>query len=240
MPTITVADQLSAQELIRLSLEGDGQAFSELVKPYRPMFYKKALSMVLNESDAEDVTQIALLNAFRKLSQFRLDAQFRTWVTSIVINEALMWLRARRRFKQESLDPEEREGGSSSIDIADPRENPSQVFERKQLRGAILKGVFLLPSLLRSVFILRDLRLLSIADTAKRLGITETCVKTRLRRAKLQLQKSLTHFREAHRTVNGEVGQITQTVSQLRTIYGSGLGTDASPRVIELQAKFVF
>ena len=71
---------------------------------------------------------------------------------------------------------------------------------------------------------MRDLRLLSIADTAKRLGITETCVKIRLRRARLQLQKSLTHFREAHRTVNGEVGQITQTVNQLRTIYGSGLG----------------
>ena len=241
MTIITVVDQpsVSEEELIRLSLEGDNQAFSELVKPYRPMFYKKALSIVRNESDAEDVTQTALLNAFRKLSQFRLDAQFRTWVTSIVINEALMCLRARRRLKQESLDPEEQDG-SSSIDIADPRENPSQVFEKKQLRGAILKGVFLLPSLLRSVFILRDLRLLSIADTAIRLGITETCVKTRLRRARLQLQISLAHFREAHRTVNGEVGQITQTVSQLRTIYGSGLGADASPRVIELQAKFVF
>ena len=118
---------------IRLSLEGDLEAFSDLVRPYRPMFYKKALSIVRNEADAEDVTQIALLNAFRKLSQFRLDAQFRTWATSIVINEALMCLRASRRFKQESLDPEEREGGSSSIDIADPRENPSQVFEKKQL-----------------------------------------------------------------------------------------------------------
>jgi RNA polymerase sigma-70 factor (ECF subfamily) len=220
MFTITAADQLSVPEaeLIRLSLEGDSQAFSELVKPYRPMFYKKALSIVRNESDAEDVTQTALLKAFRKLSQFRLDAQFRTWTTSIVINEALMCLRASRRFKQESLDREEREDGSSPIDIPDPRENPSQVFEKKELRGAILKGVFLLPSLLRSVFILRDLRLLSISDTAKTLGITETCVKTRLRRARLQLQESLAHFRGAHRTVNGEVSQITQTVSQLRTI----------------------
>src|SRR5579864_4024585 len=106
---------------IRLSLEGDAETFSDLVRPYRPMFYKKALSIVRNEADAEDVTQTALLNAFRKLSQFRLDAQFRTWVTSIVINEALMCLRARRRLKQESLDPEEREDGSPSIDIADPR-----------------------------------------------------------------------------------------------------------------------
>jgi RNA polymerase sigma-70 factor, ECF subfamily len=80
---------------IRLSLEGDLEAFSDLVRPYRPMFYKKALSIVRNEADAEDVTQTALLKAFTRLSQFRLDSQFRTWVTSIVINEALMCLRAR-------------------------------------------------------------------------------------------------------------------------------------------------
>lgn len=193
----TTENQLPLQEaaLIRLSLEGDCQAFSELVRPYRPLFYKKALSIVRNEPDAEDVTQTALIKAFKKLSQFRLDSQFRTWVTSIVINEALMCLRANRRVKQESLDRDQREDGSSSIDIPDPRENPSQVLERKQLRGAILKAVSLLPSLLRSVFILRDLRLLSISDTARTLGITETCVKTRLRRARLQLQHALAHFR---------------------------------------------
>jgi len=186
---------------IRLSLEGDLEAFSDLVRPYRLMFYKKALSIVRNEADAEDVTQTALFKAFRKLSQFRLDSQFRTWITSIVINEALMCLRAGRRSKQESLDREEREDGSSTIDIADPRENPSQVLERKQLRGAIVKAVSLLPSLLRTVFILRDLRLLSISDTAKTLGITETCVKTRLRRARLQLQQTLAHFGGGSTTV---------------------------------------
>ncbi|HEX4920509.1 MAG TPA: sigma-70 family RNA polymerase sigma factor, partial [Candidatus Bathyarchaeia archaeon] len=179
---ITTECQLSVPEatLIRLSLNGDGQAFSELVRPYRPRFYRKALSIVRNEPDAEDVTQTALLKAFRKLSQFRLDSQFRTWVTSIVINEALMCLRASRRVKEESLEREEREEGSATIEIADTRENPSQVLERKQLRDAILKAVSLLPSLLRSVFILRDLRLLTISDTATALGITETCVKTRL------------------------------------------------------------
>lgn len=186
---------------IQLSLEGDLQAFSELVRPYRPMFYKKALSIVRNEADAEDVTQTALLKAYRKLSQFRLDAQFQTWVTSIVINESLMCLRASRRLKEESLDRQEREDGSTTIDIADARENPSHILERKQLRVAILNAVSHLPSLLRSVFVLRDLRLLSISDTARTLGITETCVKTRLRRARLQLQQTLAHFRGARPTV---------------------------------------
>lgn len=203
IPTLASAGSLPESETvqIRLSLEGDLKAFSDLVRPYRPMFYKKALSIVRNEADAEDVTQTALLKAFTKLSQFRLDSQFRTWVTSIVINEALMCLRASRRSKQESLDGDERNEGSSPIDVADPRESQSNALERKQLRAAILKAVSLLPSFLRTVFIMRDLRLLSISDTARRLGITETCVKTRLRRARLQLQQALAHFHGAQGTV---------------------------------------
>ena len=168
IPTLATARSLPESETvqIQLSLEGAPQAFSDLVKPYRPMFFKKALSIVRNEADAEDVTQAALLKAFTRLSQFRLDSQFRTWVTSIVINEALMCLRASRRSKQESLDRDEGNERSSPIDVADPRASQSHALERKQLRTAILKAVSLLPSLLRTVFILRDLRLLSIAAAA--------------------------------------------------------------------------
>ena len=204
IPTPETARSLPDAETlqIRLSLEGDPQAFSELVKPYRPLFYRKALSIVRNEADAEDVTQTALLKAFTRLSQFRLDSQFRTWVSSIVINEALMCLRANRRSKQESLDGDQGDERLSPIDVADPRESQSHALERKQLRAAILKAVSLLPSLLRSVFILRDLKLLSTSDTARTLGITETCAKTRLRRARLQLQQALAHFRDALPTVN--------------------------------------
>src|SRR5579864_6547344 len=187
---------------IRLSLEGDLEAFSDLVTPHRPVFYKKALSIVRNEADAEDVTQTALLKAFKKLSQFRLDSQFRTWVTSIVINESLMCLRTSRSTKEESLNRDEAEDDSWIIEVADSRENPSDVLERKQLRAAILRAASLLPSLLRSVFILRDLKLLSISDTARTLGITETCAKTRLRRARLQLQQALSHFRETLPMIN--------------------------------------
>src|ERR1700746_3117710 len=93
---------------IRMSLEGDLEAFSDLVRPYRPMFYKKALFIVPHEADAGDVPQTALLKAFTRLSQFRLDSQLLTWVTSIVINEALMCLRASRRSKQESIEGDER------------------------------------------------------------------------------------------------------------------------------------
>lgn len=194
MVTRNTQSSKSEAAQVQLSLGGDAQAFSQLVRPYRLMFYKRALYIVRNEADAEDVTQNALLKAFKKLSQFRCDSQVRTWVTSIVINEARLCLRAHRQAKHESLESGEQERGPSSLEVADSRENPSQVLERKQLRAAILEGASALPLLYRSAFVLRDVCRLSISDTAKILGISESSVKSRLRRARLQLQRSLVHF----------------------------------------------
>jgi RNA polymerase sigma-70 factor, ECF subfamily len=188
--------QLSEARAIRLVLDGDADAFCELVRPYQRGLYRKALSIVGSEADAEEVTQSAVLKAFNKLPQFRHDAQFRTWLTSIAINEARMWLRDNRKHRHESLDCED---GDRRVcrEPADPRENPFQLLERKQIRRAILKAVTLLPALYSDVFILRDLQLLSISETARTLGISELNVKTRLRRGRLQLRRALTHLRSS-------------------------------------------
>ena len=183
--------ELSETTQIRFVLDGDVDAFSDLVKPHRRGLYLKALSIVRSEADAEEVTQNAVLKAFNKLSQFRHHSQFRTWLISITINEARMWLRANRKFKHESLDHADGEGPHLRTEIVDPRENPSQVWERKQVRGAILKALSLLSSGNSQVFILRDMQLLSISETARTLGISEGKVRTRLRRARLRMRQAL-------------------------------------------------
>jgi RNA polymerase sigma-70 factor (ECF subfamily) len=189
--------ELSETTQIRFVLDGDVDAFSDLVKPHRRGLYLKALSIVRSEADAEEVTQNAVLKAFNKLSQFRHDSQFRTWLISITINEARMWLRANRKFKHESLDHEQADGRQLRAEIVDPRENPSQVWERKQVRGAILKALSLLSSGNSQVFILRDMQLLSISETARTLGISEGRVRTRLRRARLRLRQALAPLRSS-------------------------------------------
>jgi RNA polymerase sigma-70 factor (ECF subfamily) len=180
---------------IRLVLEGNGEVFCELVKPHQRGLYHKALSIIRSEADAEEVVQNAVLKAFNKLSTFRHESQFRSWLMSITINEARMWLRKNRKPKHESLDGEDAEGHQLPLDIADTRENPFQALERKQVRTAILKALALLPSRNSQVFILRDLKLLSIAETARTLGISETCVKTRLRRGRNQMRQALARLR---------------------------------------------
>jgi RNA polymerase sigma-70 factor, ECF subfamily len=176
---------------IQLILHGNAEAFCGLMRPHQRVLYLKALSIVGSEADAEEVVQNAVLKAFNKLSTFRHESQFRTWLMSITINEARMWLRKNRKPRHESLDWENAEGDQLPLEIADPGESPFQTVERKQVRTAILKALPLLPSCNSQVFILRDLRLLSIAETARTLGISETCVKTRLRRGRAQMRQAL-------------------------------------------------
>jgi RNA polymerase sigma-70 factor (ECF subfamily) len=178
-PTIEspVSPTKSEIEQIQQSLAGDLQAFSDLVRPYRPMFTRRPYPSSATRRDADDVH--ALLKAFTKLSQFRFDSQFRTWVRSIVINESLMCLRASRREKEESLDR------TTGMKAHRPLRKPVPHAGAKATPSGDPQSCLSPPSLLRAVIILRDLRLLSISSTARTLGITGTCVKTRLRRARL-------------------------------------------------------
>ena len=210
--------ELSESTQIRLVLDGNVDAFSDLVEPHRRGLYLKALSIVHSEADAEEVAQNAILKAFNKLSQFRHDSQFRTWLISITINEARMWLRANRKCKHESLDYEDDAGRQIRTEIVDPRENPFQVWERKQVRSTILKAVSTLSSRNSQVFILRDLRLLSISETARTLGISEGKVKTRLRRARLRMRQALANLRTTRTSERDD-----RSTSASRSLSGSTL-----------------
>jgi len=139
--------------------------------------------------------QNAVLKGFNKLRQFRHDSRVRTWLMSITVNEARMWLRRNCKFEHQPFDYEDGEGLQLVMEIPDPREGPFQVLERKQIRSAILKALTLLSSRDSEVFILRDLQLRSIAETARILGTSETNVKSRLRRGRLLMRQALEHLR---------------------------------------------
>jgi RNA polymerase sigma-70 factor (ECF subfamily) len=78
MISMQAQPELSEATQIRLVLDGNDEAFCDLVKTHRRDLYLKAFSIVRNEADAEEVAQNAVRKAFRKLSQFRFDSQFRT------------------------------------------------------------------------------------------------------------------------------------------------------------------
>lgn len=179
--------------LIQRVLDGDHNAFYELVRPYERAIFTAARAILENDADAEEVAQEAVLKAFVNLARFRAESKFSTWLVQITINEARMRVRKDRRKLYDSLDEQQpdEQGDYIPRDFADWREIPSEALEKQELRSALARALAALDGKYREVFILRDVQKISIADTAKILGITEASVKTRLLRARLQLRDAL-------------------------------------------------
>jgi RNA polymerase sigma-70 factor, ECF subfamily len=185
--------EVSEAELIRRVYQGDKEAFYGLVRPCEKAVYVAAVSILNNPADAEEVAQEAVLKAFSRLTQFRGEARFSTWLIQITINEARLKLRKDRRHLYESVDEQrtDEEGEYCPKDFADWREVPSEALQRKELREALKRGIAALSPKYREVLILRDVQHLSTEETARVLGITEGSVKTRLLRARLQMRDAL-------------------------------------------------
>jgi RNA polymerase sigma-70 factor (ECF subfamily) len=178
--------------LIEKILSGQREFFLDLVRPYQRTVYATAFSLIGNKEDAEDIVQSALLIAFSRLSQFRRESKFGTWLIQITINEVRMRKRRERRVQVISVGYTGAEEASYvPKDFQDWREIPSEALERSEIRAALLKALATLGQHYREAFVLRDIQELSITETATALGISRAAVKTRLHRARLMLRDIL-------------------------------------------------
>ena len=193
MATLKVQPESEAALIARV-IDGDYEAFYELVRPCERGIYLSALAILNNDADAEEVAQEAILKAFKAIRRFRQESKFSTWIIQITINESRMKLRKDRRHLYDSLDEPrkgEDEGDYIPRDFADWREIPSEALENSRLRDALKKALASLSPKYRQVLVLRDVEHLNIAETAKLIGITEASVKTRLLRARLMMRDAL-------------------------------------------------
>ena len=180
-------------ELIRRICDGERDAFVELIRPYERLVYLTAISVLRNPADAEEVAQEAVLKAFSRLSSFRAESKFSTWLVQITYNEARMKVRKDHKHLYESMDDNQEglEGEYWPKDFADWRPIPSELLEESEVRKALQNAIDSLSPTYRDVVILRDVQNLNIRDTAAVLGIPEGSVKTRLHRARLLLRDAL-------------------------------------------------
>lgn len=155
--------------------------------------YRLALRITRNHQDAEDARQETFLKAYRHLDQFEGRSRFTTWISRIAINEGLMNLRKRNDSRRVPLDDvaETSIESDALLQVRRPIEDPEVSFTRRQLRGALNAAISSLRPLYRDVFVLRTVDELSTSETAKALGLTVSTVKTRLRRARLELRAYL-------------------------------------------------
>ena len=171
----------------------DEAFFEGLVHQCDERVYRLALRITHNHQDAEEARQETMLKAYRHLDQFEGRSRFTTWISRIAINEALMTLRKRRDSLHVPLDAV---GERACQDPAMPRlfptpEMPDKCFAREQLRGRLAEAIGKLSPIHREVFLLRTVEQYSTSETAKALQLTDSAVKTRLRRARMQLRQSL-------------------------------------------------
>lgn len=218
-PAYEQMDDLALAERAR---KGDGAAARAVLGRNNQRLYRAAWSILKNRAEAEEAVQDAWLNAFAALDGFHGECAFSTWLTRIVINQALGRRRTadRRRRQLEacgvSLLDDYREAlmeGPSAPEAADLALMRRQVA--RLLEGAIAR----LPEPFRTVFILREVNELSVEDTALALGVAEETVKTRLFRARRRLRDDLgpelkAGLSETFQFAGGDCAALTERVLQ--------------------------
>jgi RNA polymerase sigma-70 factor (ECF subfamily) len=187
-------------EMISRILAGERDLFYELIKPYERTVFIIAYSVVRSEADAEEVSQEAMLKAYRGLSGFRGNSKFSTWLVTIALNESRMRLRRSRQGCEVSFEEfvDDADGDFTPAVLTDWREIPSEALDRKEMRDMLQRAMGELPLKYREVLVMRDVREMNIAETAEMLGISHAMVKTRLFRARLMMQKHVAPQLRAH------------------------------------------
>lgn len=183
-------------ELIRRAQQGDNEALGEIVEQHQQTIYNVALRMCGNPHDAEETMQETFLSAIQALPRFQGRSKLSTWLYRIASNQCLM------RRRRDAAAPVEFFMDDSDDDPAevmpkyfvDWSYDPDSLLLDAELQQVMEKAIEALPPKLRIVFIWRELEGLSTAETAEVLNISESAVKVRLHRARLQLRDHLSRY----------------------------------------------
>ena len=190
----TSESALSDSSLVQQAISGNDKAFEILMRRNNRALYRAARSILQNDAEAEDAVQEGYLKAYQSLAQFHGEAKLTTWLTRIVINEALEKMRKRNKEAgtvslENVLDLEKHL--SNANDGKTRPEGPEAAAMRAQTRRLLEHKIDQLPAAFRTVFVLRALEEMSVEETASCVGITEATVRTRFFRAKSILRESL-------------------------------------------------
>jgi RNA polymerase sigma-70 factor (ECF subfamily) len=183
--------------LVQASRGGDVAAFEQLVKRYDAKLLRIAQKVTQNPEDAEEAVQEAFFKAYQKLDQFQGHAKFSTWLIRITLNESLMKLRKQRATLKQLVDNDvdaDSDSERRQFDVADWAPNPEVLYRESEFREILITSLQRLSPALKVVFVLRDIEEHSLRETSEILNLTETAVKTRLSRARLQLREDLSKY----------------------------------------------
>jgi RNA polymerase sigma-70 factor, ECF subfamily len=186
-------ERATESELIALVRNASGAAFQEIMRRNNRRLFRTARSILCNDWEAEEVVQDAYVKGFSALESFRQESQLSTWLTRIVINDALGRLRSRREHLPLSQLDETAMGEIIQFPGREPHTDPERETALNEIRGLLEQAIDALPEPFREVFVLRQVEGLSVEETALVLSLPPDTVKTRLHRARMRLRRALQH-----------------------------------------------
>jgi RNA polymerase sigma-70 factor, ECF subfamily len=186
----TDGDRLADAALLRAHIDGDPNAFAELVARHQDRMWAIALRIMRNKEDAADALQDAYISAFRRAGSYRGDAQVTSWLHRVVVNACLDRLRAMRVRETEpfpeNLDRWRRLGNTMTQD-------PVEIKEQRSLVAAALDT---LNADQRAALVLVDMEGYSVEEAAQILGCAPGTVKSRCARGRARLLPLLSHLKQ--------------------------------------------
>jgi RNA polymerase sigma-70 factor (ECF subfamily) len=177
---------------------GDAVAFDNLVERYSGDIYALLFRLTSNAEDARDLTQDTFLRALRSISGFRGDAELKTWLFRIAINESrnrFRWWKRRRREVTISLDATIGDSGTSYSDtIAESSISPEDAALMREREYALKAALLDLAVIYREAIFLCDIEGMTYDQTAAALGVGIGTVKSRISRGREELRRRLKDF----------------------------------------------
>lgn len=179
--------EIEDAEYVARCLNGDTQAYSELVKRYERFVHATAYYYVGRYDATEDVAQDALLSAYRNLPRLDDHAKFAPWLKELTCRTASNWLRRNeKKLKNETPLPHKR-----TIAFEDARNIPGQALEREERMAEVERAIDSLPERYRLPIVLRYVQELSYQEIATYMGLEHNQVRGILERGTRQLRQLL-------------------------------------------------
>ena len=184
-------ETISEQHLLSAARDGDQAAYGEICKRHSKKILRVALRITRNYEDAEDALQESFLKAMIHIRDFDGRSQFSTWLTRIAINAALMKIRAKRKYRETSIQTTEEFCGERQIlELPDRSLNPEDSYSEHEHATLLRQALDSLRPRIRAAIEICHLQERSLTETSRKLGISIAATKGRVFHAKAALRKS--------------------------------------------------
>ena len=192
--TDRVTDEV--QNLVSRAIEGDFDAFDQIMLLYRERLYGVIYNMTFNHEDAADLTQESFVKAFRSLSKFKRKSSFFTWLYRIGVNLTLTHLKRKKARKFFSFDQLSDHKKSKEVlaEFSSSEKSSVKTTLLNELHEKLNEALSKLSDKHRTIVVLFEIDGLSHKEIASIMKCTEGTVRSRLHYAKLQLQSLLSDY----------------------------------------------